>query len=306
MRYPSLPLRLASCLVLLAIVPALRAEKLVIASSTASREYLQKRMVDGKLQRQTYVFMTGRYFAGNTRDKSLDKTSFRTIAERLALDLRQQEFYPAESLPKADLLLVVHWGVTAGRNRDSVAMASSMENLVNLNLEGEETQRQMEEAITKGDFVAAEQARGNLGELERQTRSEHQDILRSQPSGGEDSAALLGLTSDLRKEDGSLFDYERRKTLFDLTREECYFVIVMAYDAPTLVSTKKLKRVWTVRTSISSAGVNFHQALDRIGNVAGRYFGTRQDAVSFDYIGDRKRQERVELGELIVIGPANP
>lgn len=306
MRHPSHSLRHILFLLLLVPPPVLRAEKLVLAHSTASRDYLQNRLVDGQRRRQTYVFMTGRFFAGTTHDNSLDRTSFRTIAERLALDLRAQDFYPAESLPKADLLLIVHWGVTAGKNRDAVSMAASMENLANLNVAGEEAQRQLDEASARGDFVAADQARGELGNLQSETRSGYQDILRGQPSGGEDSAALLGLTSALHKDDDNLFEYERRKTLFEMTREECYFVIVMAYDAPTLLNTRKLKRVWTLRASVNSAGVNFPEALDRIGTIASRYSGTRQDGVTFDYPGERKRTERVELGELVVLGASPP
>lgn len=306
MRYPSSPFWRTLLLSLLALTPLLKAEKLVITRSTAAGDYLQKRMVDGKRQRQTYVFMPGRYFAGNTHDNSLDRASFRTIAERLALDLRAQDFYPAESLAKADLVLIVHWGVTAGRNRDSVAMALSMESLASMNLEGAEAQRQLDEANARGDLEGAGRARDNLTALESETRSEIRNIDRNQSAAtGEDSATLLGLAAALRKDDGTLFDYERRKTLFGLTQEECYFVIVMACDAPTLFNEKRLKRVWTLRTGISSAGVNFPEALDRMTNMASHYFGTRQEGVTFDYPGERKRKETVTLGELIVIGTAN-
>lgn len=305
MRSSSIPLRHTPLLVLLAITPVLKAEKLVVARSTVSSEYLQKRMADGKRQPQTYVFLAGRFFAGNTQDNSLEKTSFRTVAERLALDLRQQDFYPAESLAKADLLLIVHWGVTAGRNRDMVATTHSMENLANLSREGEEVQRELAEAVANGDAIGASLARGNLNNLESQTRSEFQTILYNQPSGDGESAALLGFSAEMRREDGSLFDYERRKTLVGLAQEECYFVIVMACDAPTLRNAQLLKRVWTLRASISSAGVNFHQALDRMGNIAGHYFGTKQEGVTFNYPIERKRKEIVTLGELIVIGPVD-
>lgn len=306
MRYPSLWQKLAYVVMLLGTALSSSAEKLVLASSNATRDYEQKRIVDGKRQRESYVFMAGRYLAGNTHDKSLDKTSFRTIAERLAQDLRTQDYFPADSLTKADLLLVVHWGVTAGRNRDSVALASSAENLANLGLESQVAQENLEEAIARGDMDAAGQARDILTNLGNETRSEYQNLGNLEQSGGENSAALLGLSSDLLKEDKTLFDHERRKTLFEMTRDECYFVVVMAYDAPTLVSTKKLKRVWSMRVSMSSAGVNFHQALDRLCQTASRYFGTRQDNVAFDYPADRKRKERVDLGELVVIGPVTP
>lgn len=302
MPYSSLLTRCMSCLMLLAATPVLQAEKLVVARSTVSGEYLQKRMVDGKRQPQTYVFMPGRYFAGIVHDNTMDRTSFRTIAERLAPDLRRQDYYPAESLSKADLLLIVHWGVTYGQNRDTVSMALGMENLANLNFETTEARREFDEAFARGDMEAAGRARDNLSSLEGQSRSEIETIASHQDAGGEDSAALLGFSAELRKEYRSLFEYERQQAIIGMALEERYFVIVTAYDAPTLRNEKKLKRVWTLRTSIRAAGVNFHQALDRIGHVAGHYFGTRQDGVTFDYTGDRKRKEVVKLGELVVIG----
>jgi len=295
-----------SFLVLLAFTPGLTAEKLVLARSTASNEFLEKRMVDGKRQPQSYVFMAGRYYAGNTRDKSLERVSFRTIAERLALDLRKQDFYPAQTLGKADLLLVVHWGVTAGRNRDSIALAQSMEALANMTIEGELAQDRLSEASARGDLFGAQRERGILGNLETQTAEETKELLRNQGSEPGDSATLLGLNEALRKDDDSLAEYERRKTLFEMTQEECYFVIVMAYDARTLIDTKKLKRAWTLRVSINSAGVNFPEALDRLGNITSRYSGTTLVGVTFDYPPDRKRHERVELGELIILGTVAP
>lgn len=300
------PVSLLALLSVLCLAPTLKADRLVVARAVASSDYLQSRMVDGKRQPQSYVFMPGRYFAGNTHDNSLQKTPFRTIAERLALDLKQQDFHPAKSLGEANLLLMVHWGVTVGRNRDSVALSAGSANLVGIALASQDAQRDLDDAVSRMDVSAAAQARGELDNLSNDNRFELRDMVRAQREGSEDSATLLGFSAALRKESASLFEYERQQTLFGLAVEECYFVIVMAYDVPTLLRDKKLKRVWTLRTSMSSAGVNFHQALDRIGNVASRYFGTRQDTVTFDFTGDRKRTERVEIGDLIVLGPANP
>lgn len=306
MRYPSWLIPAALCALFVAVPPCVRAEKLVLANSQASRDYLQKRIVDGRRQPQTYVFTAGRFLAGITHDNTLNKTSFRTIVEQLAVDLRAQDFFPAPSLAKADLLLVVHWGVTVGRNRDSAALVSSAENLASLSVETEVAQENLKEALAAGNLEAAGRARDNLTTLDNEAKSEYQDIANEQNPSGEDSAALLGLSAALAKEDKTLFDYERRQTLAEMTREECYFVIVMAYDARALVGTKQLKRVWTLRASMSSAGVNFRQALDRISRVGSQYFGTKQESVAFDYPVERKRKERVDIGELVVIGSAKP
>ncbi len=289
---------------MLAASRPLSAETLVVVSSTATREYVDSRQVDGKRRRQTYVFMAGRYLAGSTRDRSLENASFRTIAENLAMDLRRQDYLPAPSLREANLLLVVHWGVTFGRNRDAVALSLGAENLANIGRESENARENLKEAVASGDVDAASQARGQLDNLANDARFEQEALVHDQLAPGEDSGALLGLSADLRKDDESLFAYERRKAMFEMTREERYFLIVMAYDVPTLLSTGKLKRVWTLRGSISTAGINFPQALDRICNISGQYFGTRPDSVTFNYTGDRARKESVTLGELVVIGSA--
>lgn len=302
MRPASLLFRSLPLLFLLAVAPDLKAEKLVVVRSTAISKYLENRMKDDKRQPQSYVFTAGRYFAGSTHDNSLDKTSFQTIAEQLALDLRKQDFYPAASLAKADLLLVVHWGVTYGHNRDTAAMAMSVDNLASLKIESEIAQLEWDEAKAAGRFLESDAAQGRLNQFQNETRSSLEDIARNEPARDEDNATLLGLRSELEDPNTSPFGDDRLQTLSDMTKEERYFVIVMAYDVPTLVGKKKLKRVWTLRASIGSAGVNFHQALDRMGNIAARYFGTRQEGVVFDRTGDRESKGRVDLGELIILG----
>ena len=307
MRNSPLPPWCGSLLVLLLFVPVLHAEKLVLARSIASGDYLEKRRVGGKLQPQTYVFMPGRFLAGNTRDRSLERFSFRLLAERLAMDLRRQDFHPAPSLANVDLLLVVHWGATAGRNRDLVALSQGFDTLASLSSQTEESRAELDQAIEAGDFERAEAVRGNLAQLANSARQEHQSLLGEERNvGGADTAALLGFTAELIREDGTLADRERRKTLYDMTREECYFVVVMAYDARTLVEAKRLKRVWSLRVSMNTAGVNFPEALNRISHVASEYFGQSQEGVTFAYPPERKHEGTVKLDDIVVLGTVEP
>jgi hypothetical protein len=296
-----------SFLILPWFLPVLHAEKLVLARSTVSDDYLEKRRADGKLQPQTYVFMSGRFLEGNTRDRSLERLSFQVIAERLAMDLRRQEFHPAASLANADLLLVVHWGATAGRNRDMVALTQGFETIAGFNGQAEEYREELDQAVAQGDFARASLIRENLNHLATSTRMEQQSLLNEERNlGGADTATLLGFTGELNREDGTLADRERRKTLHDLTREECYFVVVMAYDARTLVETKRLKRVWSLRVSMNTAGVNFPEALDRISNVASQHFGLPQEGLTFAYPAGRKLEGSVKLDDIVVLGTVEP
>lgn len=304
--FPPLP-RCCTILLLLLLPAALPAEKLVVARSAVFGDYLEKRRVEGKIQPQSYVFMAGRFLPGNTRDRSLERFSFRALAGRLAQDLRRQDFHPAQSLAKADLMLVVHWGATAGRNRDLVALSQGFDTLANFSTQAEGFREELDQAIGAGDFERAAALRGNLDQLANSARQEQQSLLNEERNvGGADTAALLGFAAEMNREDGTLAEQERRKTLFELTREECYFVVVMAYDARTLVETKRLKRVWTLRVSMNTAGVNFPEALDRISRVSGRHFGLPQEGLAFAYPPKRQHEGTVTLDDIVVLGTVAP
>lgn len=307
MRYSPPPPWCRTFLLLLLLAPVLRAEKLVLARSVVAGDYLEKRRVDGKPQPQTYVFMPGRFLSGNTRDRSLERFSFRALAGRLAQDLRRQDFHPAASLANADLLLVVHWGATAGRNRDLVALSQGFDALASLSSQGEEFRTELDQAIEAGDFQRAEALRGNLDQVANAARQEQQSLLSEERNvGGADTATLLGFTEEMSREDGTLAEQERRKTLFEMTRDECYFVIVMAYDARALVETKRLKRVWSLRVSMNTAGVNFAEAVDRICQVAGQRFGLPEKGVAFSYPPKRQHEGSVRLDDIVVLGTVGP
>lgn len=304
------PLRFQCCtlLALLWLLPAaLCAERLVVARSSVFGDYLEMRRVDGKPQPQSYVFMPGRHLSGNRRDRSLERFSFRALAGRLAAGLRAQDFHPAASLAKADLVLVVHWGATAGRNRDQVALSQGFDVLASLGSQAEVYRGELDQAVKDGEFQRADELRGQIDQLASAARQEQQSVLEQERNvGGADTAALLGFTQELTREDGTLAEHERRKTLHELTREECYFVVVMAYDAPTLVESKRLKRRWSLRVSINTAGVNFPEAVDRIAQVASQHAGLPQEELAFAYPPARKREGTVTVGDIVVLGAVEP
>lgn len=292
---------------MLLLAPVARAEKLVLARSVVSPDYLEKRGAGGKLQPQGYVFMAGRYLSGSSRDRSLERFSFRALAGRLAQDLRRQEFHPAASLAEADLLLVVHWGATAGRNRDLVALSQGFDTIAGLASQAEEYHAELDQAVAEGDALKASLLRENLKYVATSTRQEQQALLNQEQNlGGADTAALLGFTAEMHRIDGTLADQERRKTLFDQTREECYFVVIMAYDARTLVATKRLKHVWSLRVSMNTAGVNFPEAVDRISQVASQHFGLPAEGITFDYPPKRPYEGSVKFDDIVVLGTSEP
>jgi hypothetical protein len=85
-----------------------------------------------------------------------------------------------------------------------------------------------------------------------------------------------------------------------MVNEERYFVILIAYDGPTLRAGKK-QQLWVTRMSIRAAGVNFPTALDRMSLVAAHFNGTRQPAIIL--LDSPKRQgETPKTDPVILIG----
>ena len=294
---------------------ALIAERLVVGLGNADPAYLQARQVDGGNRRETYVFMPGNYLAGMTHDSSLEKMPFQKIAETLAPDLLRQDYHPAESALKSDLLLVVHWGVTARIDTD---IDNNLTNLNSINELGEQYAQSMqtESDVANGGGTAADLVgvmmgvgAGGTGERSNmEMQASHETLTyRGHEAAfhtvGKDNAAILGLGQTLSRESNSIMFSERHKALYDMTKEERYFVVVMAYDMPLLLNSGKMRRLWTARASIRSAGVNFRQAVDRISEVAGSFFGQKTGDVVLIKSGGR--EGRVEMGDLKIIGTVN-
>lgn len=292
------------CLAVLLAVGApasVQAEKLVVVRSTAHSGYHARRVAEGSLKPETYVFMPGHYFGGLTHDPMLERTRFGDIALILAQDLQARKFFPAKGAGQADLLLVVHWGVTTKVEKD-----------YDLHLRDLDSLRQISEGYA--DAVATEEtaaAAGDMmptvmtmrGELEAQYAHESLNLLSNQRSGHithENNAELLGVQAALRKEQSSIMFSEKYRTLVGMTQEERYFIIVMAYDMPALLRTGEMRRLWSARLSIRAAGVNFPQAVGRMSQAAAETFGTDQPDVVFKRPGDKKAT--VEIGEIVVIG----
>lgn len=127
----------------------------------------------------------------------------------------------------------------------------------------------------------------------------YRGIQNSFHTAGKDNATILGVAQALSAESNSIMFSDQYRTLFDMTKEERYFIVVMAYDMPTLLKTGKMRRHWMARASIRSAGVNFRQAVDRISQVSAELFGQKTDGVVMKKPG--VRDGKVTLGELKII-----
>jgi hypothetical protein len=249
----------------------------------ADKDYvLQKFGEHGDRQKaESFVFAQGKFFGGYVRDTSLEHMQFLEIARDLGSDLALQKYYPAADARNADLLIVVHWGMTAVE-----------ENADHGQTEFERLQK--DSATYNANFSSGEigVARGGIADPGFVTSDMAIAYGQSGAAGTapNDNAHLLGFDSELQKEEyrslgvpSGMTEMDRR--LREDLVDERYFVILMAYDYRSVKDGKrgaKPKLLWSTHFSMRASGFNFTSALPAMGKVAAAFFGHQVDGLLID------------------------
>ena len=287
------------------------ADSRVSLVARATPGYTLAKYTDGKLPKaETYVFMQGSFFEGQTVDHSIERTPFRRIAEFLAPELARQQYFPTREIAKADLVIVVHWGTTVpyvgtqemtGRtspasdaNNNGNILAHDVRMAV---AEGDPSTTADDDVITKALLTLGDT---QAGELNNDRLEQLTDSIASQMHQG-DNVKLLGYADDLHRLKKTMWTTEAEQSLrYDLVHER-YFIILKAYDLrekPELASYRR--PAWTMNLNISSPGNNFPGALNRMSVAGVNFFGRTTDGVTTVKTSDR--QGTVTIGPLVIIG----
>jgi hypothetical protein len=254
----------------------------VAVAAGADAGYVQRKFAaDGKAPRsETYLFAKGSHFGGYLRDPSLEQAQFMAIAQTLAPDLAEQRFFPAASSKVADLLIVVHWGLTSVENDTGNPDAESL----------------MKDLGTQGS-----------GKQDMDRSNQDLDFMRANSSlssqGPEGNAELLGFSSELKSEEYRSIATATGATYLDQVlrgelMEDRYFVILMAYDLKSLRAGekgRKPKLLWSTHFSMRATGHSFTAALPIMGKAASGYFGHQVDQLVLD--AGTVPEGKVEVGE---------
>lgn len=299
----------ALALVFLGLAVAGHADDHVALVGRVSPDYFAARQAGGKLRRESYVFMAGRRFEGATVDRSFDRTTIRQIADYLAPKLTAQNYWPARTVAEADLVLVVHWGVTMPQVSFAEAAGQTtihLENPDNAAQPGGLTSGSLSESTDAGPYqpgIAEGSSALDQADLAQQVDrvSEVADAMGSS-FGATNSARLLGYAETLRKLRESPFPTAEEYTLRQDLRAERYFVIVRAYDLRGATAEHRRRPVWVMHMNISSPGNDFRSAVGLMSSAAADHFGRETDGVRT--IRATPREGRVEIGELMVLGEA--
>ncbi|OUW17951.1 MAG: hypothetical protein CBD18_03550 [Opitutales bacterium TMED158] len=225
----------------------------IFVDSEASVTYNEKKESDDGTKYETYVFIEGKYYPGSFKDPSLSIPSFEEVAQTLAENMKERNYYPSGTPTEGDLLVVVHYGVTS--------VQQDLGELFML----EESDPYADQADPEQFSEVFDDSFDDIQRLDDFARDNGAAHRNSMNNG------RLGISRALDRR--HLTDAEE----FDLRVEmedERYFIILMAYDYNKMRERKEKELLWTTRFSLPAVGTNFVDAYPALARAARNYYGT--------------------------------
>ncbi len=294
--------RLARANLVLMLAGSLQVYPSVLAGETdsvsvaagADQGYVRQKFGEAgqKPKAESYLFAKGSRFGGHLRDPSLEDFQFSDVVRALAPDLARQLYFPAPDKSTADLLIVVHWGITTV-DEDASNGQSDFESLM-------KDVASHNAAVASGGVADPSAVEGDLNMI-------HGESSHSSTSPA-NNADLPGYSAEYQKAEYASLGAASGMTALDRRLredllEERYFVILMAYDFNSLKNAKKgtkPKLLWSTHFSIRAIGANFETALPAMSKVAANYFGHNVEGLLLD--AGRIPDGKVEVGEPRPVG----
>ena len=267
---------------ILALLPARAAsgdEEIVAVASRASKGYVRARLPDGSFQPETFAFGNGGHVGGPLVDETIDKLSFTDVARVAVGPLAERKYVQAKDPNKTDLLIMVYWGTTTGTKDTS--NSQEYENAqISQSVAPPPPPPPPHGGAATGSGAATAQTMDDMALSMVEVANRQKD------DADMKNAMLLGYDSELIASRALQFTALRsvHTDLVGDLEDNRYFVILMAYDFPTLLKQKKHKLQWVTRISLRQRGHDFGKTLPAMLTYASRYFGEETDGLVRDPI----------------------
>ena len=262
----------------------------VAVSSTSTAEYEQQKFGPGAPKPESYLFFQGTFYGGATRDKNLETGQFDQIVRILAENMVRQNYFPSKDPKNADLLVVVHWGVTTTAEATEPNLEDDRVKLLELS-----AQYNQELRAYRAGQRRDPPDQGPVNMQQSIVESEDAEVMRHIAI----NAKLLGYSDQIHKDEAAAID---GSNLYQNLNEERYFIILMAYDYHTMKKGSNPKLLWSTRFSMRAPGNFFTAAVPAMSKVASDYFGHALDGLKVEK-PDLVRKGNVEVGTPTVVDP---
>ena len=312
--FPIMKKLLLNTLLLMLIVPAVRASNERIVTAVYSHTYngyQRAKEADGSPKREYYALANGSFLPGASVDTSIDKIKFPQVAGLTAQFLALRNYRLAPDAKQADFLLVIAWGKTLPFNdaayRDNTGNYFSTLNqaaTARRSLKAAQAVSAQGGPAGGGPEGANFQARVLDQEAQNALDAENFQMKMFEDArrdADEFNAKLLGYVDEINHLDtparfggvGTVYN-----DLIDDLENERYFFVISAYDFPTAVKTGKRKLMWATRVSIQAQGNKFNEAAALMMSKASKYFGQDSGRLMQEF----EREGKVSLGDLKFVG----
>ncbi|HWA09329.1 MAG TPA: hypothetical protein VG838_07770 [Opitutaceae bacterium] len=261
----------------------------VAVSSSASVEYTRQKFGPGAPKPESYLFFQGTFYGGATRDKNLENEQFNQIVQVLGQNMVRQNYFPSKDPRSADLLIVVHWGVTTTAEATEPNLADDRVKLAELSSEYNQALR----AYLNGKGGSFPPDPGPVNLQQAIVDGENAEVMKHIA----ENAKLLGYKDQMYKDETTSVDDH---SLYEDLNEERYFVILMAYDYHTMKKGSTPKLLWSTRFSMRAPGNFFTAALPAMSKVAANSFGRAIDGLKIER-ANQVKEGKVEVGTPEVI-----
>ncbi len=255
----------------------------VVISAKAHEDFSIARENKDPDEPTTYVFMKGRFHGGNRADPAMDDFPFNNVVLEIATHLQKQNFQPVPDANNAELVIVVHYGVTSPE--------TSQEEL--LGYTSLEERGISAEAVNSGSGGGVDiDALNSIQDMQFEMNA-----ALANESGSQGSTFYTSRLLGMEKAFVGIASPREELELKNMLNDRRYFIVLMAYDLPLMKSGEVVLH-WTTRYSIRAIGQSFDQAIKDLNLVAGNYFGKNMGDLVMKRVTDKSR---VDLGKIEVL-----
>ena len=275
------------------------AEEIEAVASKVAKDYVRKKLPDGSIQPETYVFGKGDDWRGARVDLTIDKMNFMDVARILAVPLAKKQYLPTSDPKTTDELIMVCWGTT--RAPEHATESIPHQQFQAASQTHDRAQIMLKDATTRTEQVAAKELLSESNNQIMMALSEVQAENQMRENTDMKTAALLGYDSWWIATNSAMGGSplgRRRMDMEDELEEDRYFVVLTAFDYQKLVKEKKSKFLWEVRFSIREHGTAFDDRIKGMAELASNYFGKNSAGLQHQSLPEGK----VEIGPLKSLG----
>ena len=272
---------------------AAAATPVVAVFSKTMNGYSRTQLPDNTYKPELYAFADGGRLPGSDTDPSIDDLKFVQVAGVVAAELKRENYYQTADPTRANLLIFVSFGTTAGyddtQGRNAMTGLSAGFNSMKfaptqLGASGIVNTQQISDGLS--GFWGLDSSFDQIA-FANQIRDENNEF----------NAGILGYDKAWHETNVMRPYLQTARDILNDIEQSHYFVVLKAYDFQELRQHRRKKLLWETRYSILRYGNRFDEQLVDMTRYAAQFCGQNIDHLIRRHIPEG----HVKIGPLKVV-----